>query len=83
VDYGAIDGQPVSTLFTLISPTVRAHLHLLSRLGYALRDEKFKQAILRHASREEIFDALTRVETGMAPANVETPASMAIPARPD
>src|SRR6266850_4627523 len=32
VDFGAIDGQPVTTLFTLISPTVRAHLHLLSRL---------------------------------------------------
>ena len=32
VDFGALDGQPVDTLFTLISPTVRAHLHLLSRL---------------------------------------------------
>ena len=29
IDFGAIDGQPVSTLFTLISPTVRAHLHYI------------------------------------------------------
>ena len=36
VDFGALDGQPVTTLFTLISPTVRAHLYLLSRLGFAL-----------------------------------------------
>jgi nitrogen PTS system EIIA component len=66
VDFGAIDGQPVTTLFTLISPTVRAHLHLLSRLGYALRDPDFKGAILRQASRDEILEALRRVEVSMA-----------------
>src|ERR1035438_4473267 len=38
IDFGAIDGKPVTTLFTLISPTVRAHLHLLSRLGFVLRN---------------------------------------------
>ena len=37
VDFGALDGQPVTTLFTLISPTVRAHLHLLSRLSYNMQ----------------------------------------------
>jgi len=66
VDFGAIDGQPVTTLFTLISPTVRAHLHLLSRLGYALRDPDFKNAILKQASRDEILEALRRVEASMA-----------------
>lgn len=66
VDFGAIDGQPVTTLFTLISPTVRAHLHLLSRLGYALRDPDFKNAILKQASRDEILEALRRVEVSMA-----------------
>jgi PTS system nitrogen regulatory IIA component len=66
VDFGAIDGQPVTTLFTLISPTVRAHLHLLSRLGFALRDQDFKNAILRQASRDEILEALRRVEVSMA-----------------
>src|SRR6266478_7594762 len=66
VDFGAIDGQPVTTLFTLISPTVRAHLHLLSRLGYALRDPDFKKAILGQASRDEILEALRRVEISMA-----------------
>jgi nitrogen PTS system EIIA component len=62
VDFGALDGQPVTTLFTLISPTVRAHLHLLSRLGFALRDAAFKSAVTRQASREEILEALMRVE---------------------
>jgi PTS system nitrogen regulatory IIA component len=62
VDFGAIDGQPVTTLFTLISPTVRAHLHLLSRLGFALRDPDFKKAVLGQASRDVILEALRRVE---------------------
>jgi PTS system nitrogen regulatory IIA component len=68
IDFGALDGQPVSALFTLISPTVRAHLHLLSRLGFALRNEDFKNAVARQSSREEIFDALTRSEKAMKPA---------------
>jgi nitrogen PTS system EIIA component len=62
VDFGALDAQPVTTLFTLISPTVRAHLHLLSRLGFALRDADFKSAVIRQASREQILEALTRAE---------------------
>jgi PTS system nitrogen regulatory IIA component len=62
VDFSAIDGQPVTTLFTLISPTVRAHLHLLSRLGFALRDANFKNAVLHQAAREEILETLRRAE---------------------
>src|SRR6266704_2983102 len=58
VDFGALDGQPVTTLFTLISPTVRAHLHLLSRLGFALRDPAFKSAVTRQTSRDEILDEI-------------------------
>jgi len=41
VQYGAIDDQPVSTLFLLISPTVKHHLHLLSRLSFCIRDGAF------------------------------------------
>jgi PTS system nitrogen regulatory IIA component len=68
VDFGSLDGQPVATLFTLISPTVRAHLHMLSRLGFALRVPEFKSAVTHQASREEILDALRRAEVAMAPA---------------
>jgi len=66
VDFGALDGQPVHTLFTLISPTVRGHLHLLSRLAFALRDPRFSGAVRTQASREEIFEALQAVEASMS-----------------
>jgi nitrogen PTS system EIIA component len=62
VDFGAIDGQPVYCLFTIVSPTVRAHLQILSRLGFAFRDPAFKGAIKTQASREEIFEHLARIE---------------------
>ena len=65
IEFGSLDGQPVHTLFTLVSPSVRGHLHLLSRLTYALRDPGFKTTLLRQGSREEIFEAVNRVESGI------------------
>ncbi|MEI6168802.1 MAG: PTS sugar transporter subunit IIA [bacterium] len=59
VEFGAIDDQPVHTLFTLVTPTVRVHLYLLSRLASALLDPGFKAALVRQAPREEIL-ALVR-----------------------
>ena len=41
VPFKAVDDQPVSVLFLLISPTVKHHLHLLSRLSYCIRDREF------------------------------------------
>src|SRR5262249_50860940 len=45
IEFGSLDGKPVFALFSLVSPTVRAHLHLLSRLSFALHDPRFKEAI--------------------------------------
>jgi nitrogen PTS system EIIA component len=62
VDFGAMDGQPVSALFTLISPTVRSHLHLLSRLAFVLRNPAFRTAVKEQASRDVLTEALRRAE---------------------
>lgn len=65
VEFGALDGKPVFALFTLVSPTVKAHLHLLSRLAFALRDPEFKALVLRQASRDEILAAARRISEGL------------------
>jgi PTS system nitrogen regulatory IIA component len=65
IDFGALDGQPVNTLFTLISPTVRTHLHLLSRLGFALRDQEFKALLKGQAAPEALLEAVRRVERAL------------------
>ena len=65
VDFNSLDGKPVNCLFTLISPTVKAHLYLLSRLAYVLRDSDFRNVIEKQCSREEIFSHINRVESGL------------------
>jgi PTS system nitrogen regulatory IIA component len=72
VDFGALDGQRVNALFTLISPTVKAHLYLLSRLMFALRDPELKTLIARQASRDEILAATRRI-SGRLKQPAETP----------
>jgi PTS system nitrogen regulatory IIA component len=67
VDYGALDGKPVHVLFSLICPTMRSHLQLLSRLSYALRDERFKEVVSRQAGRDEILMEAMRVEATLPP----------------
>ncbi len=62
VDFGALDGKPVYALFSLISPSPRVHLHLLSRLAFALRDAGFKEQIAQRGTQEEILNAARRVE---------------------
>jgi PTS system nitrogen regulatory IIA component len=61
IDYGALDGKPVQALFTLISPTMRAHLHLLARLSFALQDAEFKALVLAQAGRDDLMKAIRRI----------------------
>ena len=65
VDFGALDGKPVHVLFSIISPTNRSHLQLLSRLSFALHDAKLRDALVRQGPREEILQEVRRVEAGM------------------
>jgi PTS system nitrogen regulatory IIA component len=66
VPFGALDGKPVHVLFSLISTTVRVHLHLLSRLSFALHDRHFKEAVMRHADADEIYREAQRIEETLA-----------------
>lgn len=65
IDFGAIDAQPVHTLFTLISPTVRSHLRMLSLLSFALREPSFKQILKQQGSRDAILAEVARIEAGL------------------
>lgn len=74
IQFGALDGSPVTILFTLISPTVRAHLHLLSRLGFVLRNPEYKAALKRQALRDELLETLATAEAAL-PTGCPTPPS--------
>lgn len=62
VDFGAIDGKPVAVLFALVSPTVRAHLQLLSRLSFLLQDEHLRAVLKRQGARDEIVAVFRETE---------------------
>lgn len=66
IDFGALDEKPVTVLFTLISPTVRAHLHLLSRLAFVLGDKSVKRVIGRPGTRDEILSVIQKAEESIA-----------------
>ncbi len=65
IDFAAIDGKPVHTVFTLVSPTVRAHLHMLSRLGYILREPRTAALLAAQASRDQILAAIEQAEAAL------------------
>ena len=63
VDFKALDGLPVDTLFTIVCPTVKHHLHLLSRLGFVLRDGDFRDALRARAPDEILLATLAAAES--------------------
>lgn len=62
LDFGAPDGQKVSALFLIISPSIRLHLHLLERLGHALRDKEFSRLVQEGGTFPKILARLEEIE---------------------
>ena len=64
VDFGALDGKPVKVLFTILSPTIRMHLHLLSRLAYSLREPRVRQLLGNECNPAAIMKCIKELEHG-------------------
>ena len=62
IDFDAVDGQPVTILFTLVTPNVKEHLHLLAKLAFLLHDQPFQELLHRPASETEIMTAIRALE---------------------
>ena len=63
VQYGALDGKPVYCFFSVICPTVRLHLHLLSRISFVIRNEDFKKVLKSQAPRGDILAGIKKAES--------------------
>ncbi|MDD5505114.1 MAG: PTS sugar transporter subunit IIA [Candidatus Omnitrophica bacterium] len=66
VDYGAIDRKPVSCLFTVISPTVRSHLRILSQIAFVLNNPAVKKAIMCQMARDIILSEIEKAQQAPA-----------------
>ena len=62
VDFGALDGQPVGALFVVVSPNVPAHLKILARLAFILRDQRLRSLLRDRAGSEAILGRIAALE---------------------
>jgi PTS system nitrogen regulatory IIA component len=62
LDWGSLDGEPVHAVFLLVNPTPQAHLKVLSRLAFVLRDPGFASLLREGASFEEVLTAAAQLE---------------------
>ncbi len=65
IDFNALDGRPVHTLFTIVSPSIRAHLSLLARLSHGLRGSSFLERVMERALREDILNAASELDRSL------------------
>ncbi|HET7039835.1 MAG TPA: PTS sugar transporter subunit IIA [Gemmatimonadales bacterium] len=62
VEFGAIDGKKVHALFSVISPTVPAHLRILAQLGYVLRDAELRRLLAERRPAAEIVSRVRELD---------------------
>ena len=62
VDFGAIDDHPVFIMFLILSPNMKIHLHLLSRLAYCLRSDPFAAFLKTPPQPDALFAKIAEFE---------------------
>ncbi len=62
VDYKAIDGNFVHTIFIVLSATPKRHLEILSKISYLNQQKEFYDLIKGRAAEKEIMDYITKIE---------------------
>jgi nitrogen PTS system EIIA component len=75
IDFGALDGAPVGVLFTIISPTPRIHLQLLSRLMFLLQDQELRLLLTGVPAAPDLVSRIWAVESQLHQAATVRPAS--------
>jgi len=56
VEYGALDGKPVSILFFLFACKDKSHLHLLAKIAHFCSNKKTLEFLNTHPSKKELLD---------------------------
>jgi nitrogen PTS system EIIA component len=59
LDWGALDGKPVSTLFLVLSADVQNHLSVLSAIACLAGKEEFGKMIAKQPSKKEFLEYLS------------------------
>ena len=62
VDFNAVDDRLVFVMFVLLSPTIKIHLHLLSRLSFCVRDNAFVEFLKTSPDSLTYFSKIAEFE---------------------
>jgi len=63
IEYGALDGQPVHTLFFLFACDDKRHLHLLAKIAHLCRKAEHLQFLRAHPAKRELLEFVKQWES--------------------
>lgn len=66
IDYGALDGQAVHTLFFLFACEDKRHLHLLSKIALLCSQPESLELLKRQPSKDQLLEHVRQWESGIA-----------------
>ncbi len=69
IDYGALDGQPVNTLFFLFACDDKRHLHLLAKLAHLSSKPENLAFMQTHPSKSELLEYIKNWEANIKAAS--------------
>ncbi|MBN2416948.1 PTS sugar transporter subunit IIA [bacterium] len=64
VDFGALDGKPVHTLFVLLTISPRRHLEVLSKISHLCQIEAFRVMLENRVPERQLLDYIREKESG-------------------
>lgn len=64
VDFEAMDRKPVNLFFLIAAPedAIGAHLNVMARLSYIMKNEKVREKMLKISSPKELLEIMDSVE---------------------
>lgn len=63
IEYDALDGQPVHTLFFLLAANDKRHLALLSKIAHLTSSESLKKALAKKPNKAELLEIVKEWES--------------------
>ncbi len=64
IDFGAIDGKPVSLIILLVSPAdqIGPHIQALAQISRMLTDQDFRLSLQQSSSASQVYELITAQE---------------------
>lgn len=71
IDYGALDGKPVHTLFFLLACDDKRHLHILAKIAHFAHQSQTLKLLEGKPTKEKLLDAIKKWESAIHPVKDE------------